>query len=58
VSKQDCQDGGAIDRHNLAEVKDYPVDTCVDGLLERRGEQITAAVVKPARQFDDQPVAV
>jgi S-adenosylmethionine:diacylglycerol 3-amino-3-carboxypropyl transferase len=45
VSKQNRQDGGAVDRHNLAEVEDYLLDLSVDGLLERLGEQITAAVV-------------
>jgi hypothetical protein len=48
VSKQNCQDSGAVDGHNLAEIEDYLFYTCVDRLLERFGEQITAAVVKPA----------
>jgi hypothetical protein len=46
VSKQNGEDDGSVNRHDVAEIDDDHLGTGVDCLLERLGEQIAARVVK------------
>jgi hypothetical protein len=48
VSKQDRQDGGSVDPHDVDEIEDDRLDTGVDCLLQRLRKQVARNVVKRA----------